>query len=137
MIADDTKPQSALPQSAIFITYTTSDGQIFIGTDKGLYQTIGNTHTVKHLKLSPRNPVMRVATMLQLGEQLLIGGPEGLWQKDLKQNKLDQATQPAWSAPIATKFVTDIQQAPDGRIWIATLQDGLYRYDPQRRCYSI
>lgn len=129
--ADDSKPQTALPQSAIFITYATKDGQIFIGTDKGLYQTINGSRTVKHLKLSPRNPVMRVATMLQLGDQLLIGGPEGLWQKDLTQQKLDQATQPAWAAPIATKFVTDIQQAPDGRIWIATLQDGLYRYDPR------
>lgn len=129
--ADDTKIQTALPQSAIFITYPTSDGQIFIGTDKGLYQTIGNTRAVKHLKLSPRNPVMRVATMLQHGDQLLIGGPEGLWQKDLKQSNLDQATQPAWATPIASKFVTDIQQAPDGRIWICTLQDGLYRYDPK------
>lgn len=129
--ADDTKLQTALPQSAILITYPTSDGQIFIGTDKGLYQTIGNTRSVKHLKLSPRNPVMRVATMLQLGDQLLIGGPEGLWQKDLKQSNLDQATQPAWATPIASKFVTDIQQAPDGRIWICTLQDGLYRYDPK------
>lgn len=129
--ADDSQLQNKLPQSAIFTMFPATDGQIYIGTEKGLYQSAKDGTRLKHLKLSPRNPALRVAAILQIGDQLLIAGPEGVWQKDLKQADLDQASRPAWSLPIASKFITDMQIAPDGAIWMGCLQDGLYRYDPK------
>ncbi|MBR7800693.1 ligand-binding sensor domain-containing protein [Undibacterium fentianense] len=128
---DEARLQNALPQGAIFTIYPTRDGQVYIGSDKGLYVNDGRSSKVSHLKLSPRNPVLRVATLLQVDDNLLIGGPEGLWQKDLQAKQSDQATQPEWTKPISNKFITDLQLAPDGAIWVASLQDGLFRYDPK------
>ncbi|MBC3875966.1 diguanylate cyclase [Undibacterium sp. LX15W] len=130
LAADDRQVQTSLPQSAIYTIFPTTDEQVFIGTEKGLYQSQRNGTGIKRLKLSPRNPVLRVATLLQLGDQLLIGGPEGIWLKDLKQVNEDKSIPAPWAVPIANKFVTDMQIAPDGAIWVATLQDGVYRYDP-------
>jgi diguanylate cyclase (GGDEF)-like protein len=128
--ANENRLQSALPQSAIFTTYPTSDGQIFVGSDKGLY-VIDKSYGAKHLPLSPRNPSLRIAALLQHEENLLIGGPEGLWEVALKQAHLGKGNRPAWAAPIANKFITDMQRSSDGSIWIGTLQDGIFRFNPK------
>ncbi len=128
--ADENRLATALPQSAIFSVYPTTDGQIFIGSDKGLYTVVDKAYGVKHLALSPRNPSLRIAALLQHKDKLLIGGPEGLWEVALKDVHLGHAIRPAWTAPIANKFITDMQAASDGTIWIGTLQDGIFRFDP-------
>lgn len=129
--ADENKLHAALPQSAIFTIHPTTDGQILTGTDKGLYIATNENYGVKHVKLSPRNPSLRIASLLQQGDQLLIGGPEGIWETSLKQIQDGVANRPAWTAPIANKFITIMLAASDGAIWIGTSQDGIFRYDPK------
>lgn len=129
LLADDSKPMTALPQSAIFTIFQSLAGTVYIGTDKGLYLSDMSGKTVKKLNLAPRNPALRVAALLEFSGKLLIGGPEGLWEKDLAVDE-DKVTQPAWSKPVANKFITDLQKAPDGAVWVGTSQDGIYRIDP-------
>ncbi|TXI93071.1 MAG: GGDEF domain-containing protein [Burkholderiaceae bacterium] len=126
--ADDTRPHDALPQSAVFTIYPVGEKTVYIGTDKGLYVSDARGTSVKRLSLAPRNPTLRVAAILQVGTSLYIGGPEGLWEVDMRSNE-DRAVQPPWAKALGTKFITELKQAPDGAIWMATLQDGLYRYD--------
>jgi len=128
LLADDSQPKTALPQSAIFMIFQSRTGAIYIGTDKGLYRSDRSGTSVQKQNLTPRNPAMRVAAMLEVSNKLLIGGPEGLWEKDLASDE-DKATQPDWAKAIANKFITDIQRAPDGALWVATSQEGIYRID--------
>lgn len=125
---DDTRSPTSLPQSTIFTMYPVGDKDVYIGTDKGLYLSNARGTTVRRLSLPPRNPGLRVAALLQVESSLFVGGPEGLWEMDLRSSQ-DKAVQPPWAKAIETKFITELKQAPDGAIWIATLQDGLYRYD--------
>ncbi len=134
--ADDANPQFALPQSAIFTIYPVGADQVYIGTDKGLYLSDRRGSGVRRLNLTPRNPVLRVAALLQVDQRLYIGGPEGLWEKDLSKPHLDNAMQTDWAKSLGTKFITELKRAPDGAIWVATLQDGLYRYDPMTQQLS-
>jgi len=126
--ADDSKPMTALPQSAIFTIFQSLDGTVYIGSDKGLYRTDMSGKKIQKLNLAPRNPVLRVAALLELQGKLIIGGPEGLWEKDLTQDE-DKVRQPAWTKSIGSKFITDLQRAPDGAVWVGTSQDGIYRVD--------
>lgn len=128
--ADDSQLHTKFPQSGIFAISPASDGFVYFGTEMGLYRSHRDGKGLKHLNLAPRNPVLRVAAIVQLGDLLLIAGPEGVWQKDLKQKDRELASRPVWSLPLSGKFVTDMQLAPDGSIWIACSQDGLYRYNP-------
>lgn len=129
LLADDTKPTSALPQSAIFAIFQSQSGKVYIGTDKGMYRSDMTGNNLQKLNLLPRNPVLRVAAMLELPGKLLIGGPEGLWEKDVTVDE-DKVIQPAWAKSVANKFITDLQRAPDGAVWVATSQDGIYRIEP-------
>lgn len=126
--ADETRLQDALPQGAVFTIYPVGEKKVYIGTDKGMYVSDARGTAVRRLSLAPRNPALRVAAILQVGSSLYIGGPEGLWEMDL-DSSADRAVQPTWARALGTKFITELKQAPDGAIWIATLQDGLYRYD--------
>ncbi|MFZ6799107.1 two-component regulator propeller domain-containing protein [Undibacterium sp. Di24W] len=128
LIADDSKPMSALPQSAIFSIFQSQSGKVYIGTDKGMYRSDLSGENLQKLNLVPRNPGLRVAAMLELSGKLLIGGPEGLWEKDLTLDE-DKVMQPVWAKPVANKFITDLQRAPDGAIWVGTSQDGIYRIE--------
>ncbi|MBC3883130.1 diguanylate cyclase [Undibacterium sp. LX40W] len=127
---DDANPQSALPQSAVFTIYPVGANDVYVGTDKGLYLTDRRGNSVRRLNLTPRNPVLRVAALLHVEQRLYIGGPEGLWEKDLSKPNQDTVMQTDWAKSLGTKFITELKRAPDGAIWVATLQDGLYRYDP-------
>nr|WP_314857801.1 two-component regulator propeller domain-containing protein [uncultured Undibacterium sp.] len=129
LLADDSKPMSALPQSAIYAIFQSQSGKVYIGTDKGMYRSDMSGENLQKLNLVPRNPALRIAAMLELSGKLFIGGPEGLWEKDLALDE-DKVTQPGWAKPVANKFINDLQRAPDGAVWVGTSQDGIYRIEP-------
>ena len=58
----------------------------------------------------------------------ILAALRGLWEMDL-DSSADRAVQPTPARALGTKFITELKQTPDGAIWIATRQDGLYRYD--------
>ncbi len=131
--ANDKDNETALPPNAIFSFLLTSHNQVFIGTDRGMYLSDPKASFIRHLTLAPRNPVLRVASMLELQGKLIFAGNEGIWEKDLADMAHDTSAPATWAAVVAKKFVTDMKLAPDGSIWIATSQDGIYRFDLEKQ----
>ena len=109
------------------LIYPIGEKTVYIGTDKGLYVSDARGTSVKRLSLAPRNPTYawqqycKWAPASILVDQKVCGN-------GLALERGSRSATP-WAKALGTKFITEMKQAPDGAIWMATLQDGLYRYD--------
>ncbi|MBY0572267.1 MAG: diguanylate cyclase, partial [Undibacterium sp.] len=128
---NDDKPLEALPKAPILSLLQVSDGAIYIGCYRGLYQSDSKANKITRVNLSPRNPELRVTSLMQEGDQLFIGGAFGIWEKNLAE-KNEIATRPLWAKPLEDKDIRQMTKAPDGAIWIATEHDGIIRIDRER-----
>jgi diguanylate cyclase (GGDEF)-like protein len=127
--SDNSKPQSRLSESTIFEILEVSPDLIFVGTDRGLYQTNSKASAVQLVKIGNRDPLSRVNSLLHYQGKLWIGGEGGAWELDLSRPYSEQSVRPKWAESFLTKYVKEMLIGPDGALWVGTLHDGMIRVD--------
>jgi diguanylate cyclase (GGDEF)-like protein len=123
---DGVRPASALPKAIIDVAVAAPNGDIYLGTQQGLYRTDRSTHKLHRLPLPPSDTTAIWALLLD-EDILWIGGPDGLRGIDIRTGM---------SVPIRIRNgdlltgqrLTTIERGPPGQLWIGT-QHGLDRID--------
>jgi diguanylate cyclase (GGDEF)-like protein len=127
--SDNSRPQTHLSGSTIFSILEVSPDLIFIGTDRGLYQTNAKASSVKLVKIGNRDPKLRVHSLLHYQGKLWAGGEGGVWELDLARPYAEQSVRPKWGEIFLKKYVKEMLIGPDGALWVGTLHDGMMRVD--------
>jgi diguanylate cyclase (GGDEF)-like protein len=123
---DGVRPASALPKAIIDVAVAAPNGDIYLGTQQGLYRTDRSAHKLHRLSLPPSDTTAIWALLLDEGI-LWIGGPDGVRGLDIRTGM---------SVPIRIRNgdqltgqrLTTIERGPPGQLWIGT-QHGLDRVD--------
>jgi diguanylate cyclase (GGDEF)-like protein len=126
---DGRRPDTALPEGAVMGIAPASDGQVYIGTRRGLYRATADGRQVRRVALAGRKPTAPVWSVLAGPGVLWVGGEtDGLWRLDLRTG---EATAPLRESPerLTDERVVMLAHGPQGSLWVGT-QNGLNRYDP-------
>ncbi len=123
----------SLPNNLVMCLLQTSNGRLFIGTDGGGLCALDQSGSgfVRFGQPSGTDgiSVQRVNAIAEGAAGVLwIVGASGLYSLDLQTEKL-KAFPLAGVSPTFVSIIEDNR----GRLWLGTLQDGLYRFDPKNR----
>jgi diguanylate cyclase (GGDEF)-like protein len=122
---DPQHPATALPKDYVNALVRGPSGDVFIGTEQGLYRADKSGRGVVRLSSLQHDASAAVWTLHFEGNVLWIGGFDGLWT-------LDTAANPAVGSAniegLTDQRVTVIERGPQGSLWIGT-KNGLNRFD--------
>ena len=126
---------SALRDDRVWSLAASDTDSMWIGTDSGLQVLDLRNGRVTPVDGAGGNPralagqTVRCITITRDGN-LWIGTPAGAWRLAADRSTLTPFTLPPGASPVAAGGVNAIHEDRAGRIWIGTMQEGLYRYDP-------
>ena len=128
MRPDAERPLSALPKGRVLGMATGPRGEVYIGTQQGLYRSDSQGRRVMRLDVPGRSPTAAVWALCQDAGVLWFGGLDGLWALDLQS-----ANQPALlrhedGGRIGDARVTAIVRGGGTSLWIGT-RSGLAHLD--------
>jgi len=133
---DTARPDTALPQDIVLAMAPGPDGDVFIGTKRGLYRADAAGRRVSRVTLAGRDPAASVWALLLDGDDLWIGGQtDGLWRLDLKRGRAEAVT---LAAPgLSDQRVTVLARDPHDAavLWVGT-RHGLNRVDRANRAVT-
>lgn len=126
---------SNLPDENIYSIISAQNGELWIGTLKGLAKFNPNTHAIKVVPRYFRKKDISnksITTMFRDSKnRLWIGGESGL--NVYKSDNLIDISYIIYSNPmLQNAFVNSISEDKQGRIWVAS-RDGLYMYNDVTR----
>ncbi len=123
---DTTRPLSALPPDRVYAMAQVESGEIFIGTNRGLYRTDAGGARVQRITVDPAHPDMAVRSLRVAEGRLWVGTLwEGLWRFDPAKG----SAVGHWSRETLTgERVEAILPTGDGALWIGG-SAGLNRFD--------
>ena len=122
---DPRHPATALPKDFVNALVRGPSGDVFIGTEQGLYKADKLGHGVVRLSAPGHEANGAVWTLFFEGNVLWIGGIDGLWTLDLGANP---AVASANIEGLTDQRVTVIERGEQGSLWIGT-KNGLNRLD--------
>lgn len=123
---EDGQPKAALPKTgAVFSMADAPDGEVYIGTAKGLYRTRDGGRGVERMAFPGVEPTVLVRALCVAGNRLWIGGGAGLIYVDDSGHGV--AAQRV--AGFQGADVTNLNCLEDGSLWVGTMS-GLMRYWP-------
>ena len=126
---DPEQPATSLPRRVAFALAQGDQGQVWIGTHLGLYQTDQDARRVARVALPVPNPYPRISRILPEGKVLWLSTGEGLMRYDTGSGLLKHYVQgPAAAGGLTDSRVELTLAAPDGQLWIGT-RNGLNRLD--------
>ena len=127
---DPTRPETALPKDVVMSMAEAVNGDVFVGTFRGLYRVDGATHQVALTRVSPqRDPYATVTDLLIDDGTLWVGGAtDGLWAVALDGKRPAVGFGPAESRQLNNPEVDGITRGLGLDVWIGT-RDGLNRFD--------
>ncbi len=123
------KPPDNLTTGSVRTISRPYNNKVYLGTNRGLYQTNFSGGPIQGLELRPRDPGVQVNVLLQEGSILWIGGPDGLWFCNLNDPPPLKAKRVPGTEQLDSMTIGVLAQAPDGAIWIGTNNQGLFRLD--------
>lgn len=124
-------PQTALPPGRVLSMSLAPSGEIYLGTQHGLYRADASGAAVRRLEAPGRSAVQAVWAMAWQESRLWIGGSDGLWM-----------TQPQPTTTTLTPLLREdgnrlpdhrisaLLPGPDGAMWVGT-RSGLARLQPR------
>jgi len=124
---DPEHPATALPKDYVNALVLGPSGDVFVGTEQGLYRADRLAHGVVRLSVPGHDPAAAVWTLHLEQNVLWVGGLDGLWSLSLGP----QGNATAASAAIdglTDQRVTVIERGPGGSLWVGT-KNGLNRVD--------
>lgn len=79
---DPAHPQTSLPRARVLAMAPAPNGDIWIGTQGGLYKSTPDGSRVERISVAGRAPTADVWALLVDGPTLWLGGSDGLWELD-------------------------------------------------------
>jgi diguanylate cyclase (GGDEF)-like protein len=128
---DPEHPLTALPKDYVNALVRGPSGDVYIGTEQGLYRADRLARGVVRVSQPQHDPSSAVWTLYLHQNVLWVGGFDGLWALSLgPDGKVTGAA--AVVEGLTDQRVTVIDGGPDGSLWIGT-KNGLNRLDPATR----
>ena len=129
LLPDSAHPHSALPKGRVQAMALGYNGEVYIGTQQGLYRSDTSGRRVVRLNVPQRSPTAAVNAMYFDAGVLWIGGNlDGLWAVDLySASELTLLSHDAGSR-LGDERVTTIERGRDTSLWVGT-RGGLHRVD--------
>ena len=121
---DPQHPATALPKDYVNALVRGPDGDVYVGTEQGLYRADHLAHGVVRLSSPLHDPTTAVWALHFEQSVLWVGGFDGLWTLDVNAPKLSSANIDG----LTDHAVTVIDRGPAGSLWIGT-KNGLSRLD--------
>ena len=126
---DPKHPATALPKDYVNVFARAPSGDVFIGTEQGLYRADKLGHGVVRLSFPQHDASAAVWTLHFEGNVLWVGGFDGPWTLDLASNP---AVASATIEGLTDQRANVIEGGPQGSVWIGT-KNGLNRVDVANR----
>ena len=127
---DRNRTETALPKDTVMALAEADNGNVFVGTFRGLYRVDGTTHEVSLMRVSPgRDPREPVATLLIDDGVLWIGGiDDGLWGLKLGDESHPVVFGPADATQLNDQRIESITRGLGQDLWLGS-RNGLNRLD--------
>jgi diguanylate cyclase (GGDEF)-like protein len=122
---DPEHPQTGLPKDYVNALVRGPSGDVYVGTEQGLYRADKLAHGVVRLSAPLHDPSAAVWTLHFEDGVLWVGGFDGLWAMDLSPNPTLSS---ANIEGLTDQRVTIIDKGPPGSLWVGT-KNGLNRLD--------
>jgi diguanylate cyclase (GGDEF)-like protein len=122
---DPEHPQTALPKDFVNALVRGPSGDVYIGTEQGLYRADKLARGVVRLSSPQHDPSAAVWTLHFEEGVLWVGGFDGLWALDVSPKPMVSS---ANVEGLTDQRVTVIDGGPAGSLWIGT-KNGLNRLD--------
>jgi len=123
---DSAHPQTALPMDVVRILTQGGDGNVYLGTGKGLYRATSKGAAVTRLPFAPEMVDPTVFSLHSDSAGLWIGTRSlGLWRMDYRDGTFRRRA----ANTLTDQWIMGIEPTGEGRIWVGTNQ-GLYLFDP-------
>jgi diguanylate cyclase (GGDEF)-like protein len=128
MRPDASSPDSALPPGRVLCMVQAPSGEVYIGTQRGLYRADAGGRAVRRLDVPGRSPTASVWTMAMQGTRLWLGGLDGLWAVDpVERYRLHVAVREDGTR-LGEQRITALLLAEPGMLWVGT-RSGVLRLD--------
>ncbi len=123
---DAARPDSALPPDRVYAMVQTAGGEVFLGTNRGLYRTDAAGKRVTRVKVDPAHPDLPIRTLRAAEGALWIGTLwDGLWRLDPVKG---MATGHWSRETLAGERIEVIAPGGDGWLWVGGAS-GLTRFN--------
>jgi len=119
----------SLPRTSIRGFASASGGDVFMGTDEGLFQADANAGGVRRVVMPGRKPTARIQTLARGGDLLWVGALDGAWAYRVAPDGALSVRAAVPVARLSDRRISAIAPDRDGRAWIGTY-NGLNSYDP-------
>jgi len=126
---DATRPTSALPKGRVLAMASGAGGEVYIGTQQGLYRSDAEGRRVERVNVPQRAPSAAVWALCLDAGVLWLGGLDGLWALDLRAERNAAAprspAEPALlrhetAARLGESRVTAIIRGLGASLWVGT-----------------
>ncbi|MGM9487017.1 diguanylate cyclase domain-containing protein [Ideonella sp. YS5] len=121
-------PQSALPPGRVLCMVSAPSGEVYIGTQRGLYKADADGRVVRRLEVPGRAPTASIWAMAMQGTRLWFGGLDGLWGVDPVGTAGLQVAVREDGTRLGEQRITALLQADAGTLWVGT-RSGVVRLD--------
>jgi len=125
---DVTRPETALPKDYVNALATAPTGDVYIGTEEGLYRADRAAHGVVRVPVAQRDPAAPVWALLVDQNVLWLGGFDGLWALELSGVHSSAVGHSEPVSGLTDQRVTAIERGGPGFLWVGT-KNGLNRLD--------
>lgn len=128
--ADPTHTESALPKDVVLAMTEAANGDVYVGTFRGLYRVSGTGRDVSLVALSPARDIHAPARSLLIHNDMLwVGdGTDGLWGAKFAGSDLSVVFGPEQAAGLNDRNIDSIVPGVDHDLWVGT-RNGLNRID--------
>jgi diguanylate cyclase (GGDEF)-like protein len=124
---DARHPLTALPKGRVLAMARSPDGDVYLGTQQGLYRAGRKGRGVQRVNLVPRSATAAVWALRFDGDSLWLGGLDGLWTVVMRPGFAPELKRPKGDLSLIEQSITAIEQSADA-VWVGT-RLGVFRVD--------
>src|SRR5579863_131679 len=123
---DPAHPEVALPKDYINAFAPAADGDVYIGTEQGLYRADREARRAVRIPVPNRDPASAVWALYRDGDILWIGGSDGLSALELQGGKVVSSRHVAAADGLTDQRITSFERDDASHLWVGT-KNGLNR----------